>query len=75
MSAVPKFAASRSFHTELKNRINAYFEESGMEPTGTTSLFVKAIILTTIFVALYIHVVFFTPSTLLALIECALMGL
>ncbi|MCB2407588.1 fatty acid desaturase family protein [Hymenobacter lucidus] len=74
MSAVPKFAASRSFHTELKNRINAYFEESGQEPTGTTSLFVKAIVLTVAFVALYIHVVFFTPSTLLALLECALMG-
>ncbi|TGE22374.1 acyl-CoA desaturase [Hymenobacter aquaticus] len=74
MSAVPKFAASRSFHTELKNRINAYFEESGKEQTGTASLFVKAIVLTVAFVALYVHVVFFTPSALLAVLECALMG-
>ncbi|TGE16290.1 fatty acid desaturase family protein [Hymenobacter elongatus] len=74
MSAAPKFAASRSFHTELKNRINAYFEESGKSQTGTTSLFVKALILTFSFVAVYVHLVFFTPSVLLSLIECVLLG-
>ncbi|WP_317174942.1 hypothetical protein [Hymenobacter qilianensis] len=73
--SVPKFAASRSFHTELKARINAYFEEAGKPQTGNSGLFVKALILTTAFVLVYLHLVFFTPSALLGILECILLGL
>ncbi|HEX8348937.1 MAG TPA: fatty acid desaturase, partial [Hymenobacter sp.] len=73
--SVPKFAASRSFHAELKTRINDYFAEAGKSTTGGTSLFVKAVILTVSFVALYLHLVFQTPSAWIALAECALLGL
>ncbi|QDA61156.1 fatty acid desaturase family protein [Hymenobacter jejuensis] len=72
--SVPKFAASRSFHTELKRRINDYFEEVGKSTTGTSSLFVKAVVLLVAFVFLYVHLVFFTPPVLLAVLECMLMG-
>ncbi|UOQ65203.1 fatty acid desaturase family protein [Hymenobacter volaticus] len=71
----PKFAASRSFHKELKLRTNAYFAEAGKDTTGDSRLFAKAIILTVSFVAVYLHLVFLTPPTWLALLECALLGL
>ena len=73
--ALPKFAATRSFHTELKTRINRYFEESGKPMTGNFSLLFKALLLVGIMVALYVHLVFFTPATSWALLECVLMGL
>jgi linoleoyl-CoA desaturase len=72
--SVPKFAASRSFHTELKSRINAYFEEAGKSQTGNSGLFLKALILTTTFVLVYLHLVFFTPSAILGVLECVLLG-
>jgi len=70
----PKFAASRSFHQELKRRTNAYFQEAGKATTGDASLFIKAVILTASFVAVYLHLVVWTPPALLAVLECALLG-
>ncbi|MCC2547102.1 acyl-CoA desaturase [Hymenobacter sp. BT175] len=70
----PKFAASRSFHTELKTRINDYFAEVGHSTTGNYSLFIKAVILMVGFSFLYIHLVFFTPAAWLGILECILMG-
>ena len=74
--AAPKFASSKSqsFHTELKNRITQYFQEVGKSATGNFQLFLKAIILVCSFSAVYIHLVFYTPSTVFALIECLLLG-
>ncbi len=63
MKATPKFTnPNPSFHSEIKKRINKYFDEKGIAPTGNTNLYSKAIILFTIFVACYIHLVFFTPD-------------
>ncbi|AIZ64456.1 fatty acid desaturase [Hymenobacter sp. DG25B] len=70
----PKFAASRSFHQELKRRTNAYFAEAGTAPTGNKSLYFKAILLTASFVAVYLHIVFLTPPAWVAVLECALLG-
>ena len=73
--ATPKFSnVPHSFHAELKRRINNYFEEKGKLPTGNWQLFSKAIILFVAFVAVYIHLVFFTPGTAIAIMECLLMG-
>ena len=72
---IPKFASGpQSFHSELKRRITAYFEEVGKSTTGNTSLFIKAIILVVSFLAVYVHLVFFTPTTWLALVECVVLG-
>ncbi|MEJ7912109.1 MAG: acyl-CoA desaturase [Chitinophagaceae bacterium] len=71
----PKFATvSQSFHTELKRRINSYFVETGQSVTGNIKLYSKAIILFTAFLGLYIHLVFFTPVAVLAILECVLLG-
>jgi linoleoyl-CoA desaturase len=71
----PKFATvSQSFHAELKKRINNYFQETGQSATGNIKLYSKAIILFVSFIALYVHLVFFTPPTVWALLECILLG-
>ncbi|MEO6932238.1 MAG: fatty acid desaturase [Chitinophagaceae bacterium] len=73
--AVPKFATvPHSFHTELKTRIGNYFDQIGKSTSGNMSLFSKAIILTVSFIAVYVHLVFFTPATVFALLECVLLG-
>jgi linoleoyl-CoA desaturase len=72
--SLPKFAAPRSFHAELKRRIGEYFEDAGTASTGNTSLLSKAVLLTAAFVLLYFHLVFFTPTPVLALLECVLLG-
>jgi len=72
---LPKFAhATQSFHTELKRRISDYFEEVGKSQTGNYNLFLKAVILMLSFVFVYIHLVFFTPGVLWAILECVLLG-
>jgi linoleoyl-CoA desaturase len=73
--ATPKFASvSQSFHAELKRRINNYFQETGKAATGNAVLYTKAIVLLSLFVLLYIHLVFFTPATVFAIAECVLLG-
>ena len=73
--ATPKFTnVPHSFHAELKKRISDYFEEVGKSTTGNYNLFIKAVILMVAFVFLYIHLVFFTPAALWAILECVLLG-
>jgi linoleoyl-CoA desaturase len=73
--SIPKFASvPQSFHAELKKRIGDYFEKLGKDSTGNLSLFVKAVILIGAFVFLYVNLVFFTPATWLAILECIVLG-
>ena len=73
--SLPKFgSSSQSFHTELKRRISAYFEEVGTSQTGNYNLFIKAVILMASFVFVYIHLVFFTPNAFWAIVESVLLG-
>lgn len=76
MSTTPKFKNVRGtdFHKELKRRVNNYFTENNKKSTGDFSLYFKAILFWVLYVALYIHVVFFTPGTWWALSECLVMG-
>src|SRR5688572_421203 len=75
MAVAPKFpAATKSFHSELKKRINQYFAQTGKSATGDAVLYTKAIILMVSFIFLYVHLVFFTPGTVWAVIECLLLG-
>jgi linoleoyl-CoA desaturase len=72
---VPKFSSVPvSFHSELKRRINEYFTSNGKTHTGDYKLYTKALILVSLFIAVYIHIVFFTPTFIPALIECLLLG-
>ncbi len=73
--SLPKFSTvSQSFHVELKHRINSYFEKAGKAPTGNLRLFMKAAVLLTAFIIVYIHLVFFTPPAFWAVMESVLLG-
>lgn len=75
MVTTPKFSSvKQSFHVELKKRINDYFDRTGQEQTGNVQLYTKAIVLTVALIGLYTHLVFFTPPTAWALLECVLLG-
>jgi linoleoyl-CoA desaturase len=74
--ATPKFpTVKQSFHSELKKRINDYFETTGKSLSGNTHLYTKAVILIASFLFLYIHLVFYTPGVIWALLECAILGI
>jgi linoleoyl-CoA desaturase len=74
--AIPKFpTVKQSFHTELKRRINEYFESTGKSLSGNSRLYIKAIVLVTAFLFLYIHLVFFTPIVIIAVLESILLGI
>lgn len=73
--AIPKFSnVPHSFHSELKGRITQYFEEVGKSTYGNSKLFTKAVILMVSFFFVYIHLVFFTPNTFFAILECVILG-
>lgn len=72
----PKFMHDRGdFHTVLKARVNQYFADRQTPMTGNFSLLFKAILFSVLFVAIYIHLVFFTPQVWIAIPECILFGL
>ncbi|MFI5219555.1 MAG: fatty acid desaturase family protein [Bacteroidia bacterium] len=71
----PKFVSSQeSFHSELRKRINQYFEKTGKRATGNFSIKLKAAILMLGFAFVYTHLVFFTPVAWLAILECIVLG-
>jgi linoleoyl-CoA desaturase len=73
---IPKFVQQKpSFHTELKKRITEYFNQTGSSTAGNYKLFSKAFLLLAIYILLYIHLVFFTPSPVWSIVECVLFGL
>ena len=73
--STPKFASTgQSFHMELKRRVNSYFEEKGKNPTGNFNLFFKAIFFAAGLIAVYVHLVFFTPGIWLGIAEAIVLG-
>jgi linoleoyl-CoA desaturase len=74
-TATPKFPKTGvSFHGELKKRIGDYFKQKGRATTGNYKLYIKAAVLVVAFVGLYTHLVFFTPPTVLAIVESMIFG-
>ena len=74
--SIPKFAAPPvSVHAELKRRVNQYFQQHNIAPTGNGKLYQKAAILLVGYLATYIHLIFFTPSLWIAIPECIILGL
>src|SRR4029078_6741601 len=63
-----------SFHSELKKKIGEYFNQKGRSTTGNFKLHIKAILLVSVLIGLYIHLVFFTPPVVFAIMECVILG-
>lgn len=74
--STPKFNTSAiSVYSELKKRVNEYFKTNSLSPTGNLTLYIKAVLLVVSYITVYIHLVFFTPITWVALLKCLLLGL
>lgn len=74
--STPKFnTPSVSLHSELKKRVNEYFKINNLSSNGNFGLYLKAALLVVSYIAIYIHLVFFTPVAWIALPECVLLGL
>jgi len=72
---LPKFpVVTKSLHADLKKRVQEYFDQRGINPTGNSGLFTKAILLVSSFLLVYIHLLFFTPVNILAILECVILG-
>lgn len=75
MIKAPRFSAARpSFQNELKKRVDAYFAERNITPTGNWHLYGKSIIISVTFVAIYVTLVFFTPGVIPSIILAMLLG-
>lgn len=73
--ATPKFLQDKGdFHTVLKSRVNQYFTDHHRSITGNAELVFKAIIFCTLYLAVYVHLVFFTPVVWIAIPECIFFG-
>lgn len=72
----PKFrnTSGSNFHQTLKKRVQEYFSENNLKPTGNFTLYFKALLFWFCYIALYIHLIFFTPANWIATIECLAMG-
>ncbi|MBN8837741.1 MAG: acyl-CoA desaturase [Sphingobacteriia bacterium] len=74
-SGIPKFPSSiNSLHLELRKRVQQYFDDNNISITGNINLFSKAILLVTAFLAIYIHLLLFTPVWYWAVLECVILG-
>lgn len=72
---VPKFpSVKNSLHTDLKQRVQAYFEQNNIKQTGGSKILTKAIILVSLLVATYLHLMLAQPIWWIAILECALLG-
>jgi linoleoyl-CoA desaturase len=75
MLSSPRFNTSnRSFQTELKNRVDAYFAEKGIASTGNFHLYLKSFILSLTFIAIYGALVFATLNVWVAIVLAMLLG-
>ena len=75
MLSSPRFNTSnRSFQTELKNRVDAYFAEKGIASTGNYQLYLKSFILSLTFIAIYGALVFASLNVWVAIVLAMLLG-
>jgi linoleoyl-CoA desaturase len=72
---IPKFpAVKQSLHTELKKRVQEYFDHRGINATGNPKLFTKALVMVIGFVVVYIYLVAFTPVWYIGVAACIILG-
>ncbi|MBY0480394.1 MAG: acyl-CoA desaturase [Chitinophagaceae bacterium] len=73
--AIPKFpVVAHSLHTELKKRVQQYFDDKGIRSTGTPKLFTKAIMMIIALVLIYIQLLIWTPVWYIGVVECIILG-
>ncbi len=74
-AALPKFPIVKpSLHSELKQKVQQYFTDNNIKPTGNMALWHKAIVLLLAFTGIYLHLLIGQPAWYWGLLECALLG-
>ncbi len=74
MSAL-KFPGNQSaFYTDLKARVNAYFEKNRLSKHGNAYLYFKAALFLITFFGVYALLVFFTPAPWISILLCMVLG-
>jgi linoleoyl-CoA desaturase len=63
------------FYDELKKKVDAYFENNGINHWGNWKIYTKTALLLSALFGFYIWLVFFTPGTALSIILCVLLGI
>ncbi len=72
----PKFPkVNPSFHSVLKQRVNDYFEQNNISPTGGWRLFTKGLLLFGMLATTYLVLLIVQPAAVYAILLCVLMGL
>lgn len=76
MTSIKFNSTNTQFFATLRKRVNQYFEDNKIQPTGNYKLFIKTGLLIAGLAGCYTWLVFYTPaSILLALFLCSLMGI
>jgi linoleoyl-CoA desaturase len=72
---IPKFPSTQnSLHNELRKRVQQYFDDNGINATGNPHLFTKAILMVSAFIAIYVHLLVWTPVWYIGIAECVVLG-
>ncbi len=72
----PRFPhVKKSLHSELRTRVQQYFDQNNLKQTGNAPLYFKATILLSLFGVTVLHLFIFQPHWAIALAECVLLGL
>lgn len=75
MSTKIKFSKEKtSYSRTVKNKINDYFIQNKLKKTGNRILTIKAIVLLSSLVVIYITLIFIQPHWLIGIILCMLLG-
>lgn len=64
-----------SFFKSLKEKVDQYFSEKNLDPSGSRRLYIKSVLQIFSAIALYVVLVFFTPGIFLSILLCMILGL
>ncbi len=62
------------FFNALKEKVDAYFQSNNIRQTGNYKLYIKTVFLVLLTASLYTVLVFFTPSTVISILLCCVLG-
>jgi len=74
MAGKISFTQQKGFYTDLKNRVNQYFEENKLSPTGGWRIILKGILILALLLTSYVLLVFFSTSWIIAIISAFLLA-
>jgi len=75
MSKVSFNNTHNPFFKSVKEKVDLYFKSNNLEPAGNHPLYVKGLIQVVSAASIYVVLVFFTPSTIPAILLCMLFGI